>query len=317
MRKVLPISIAILLAVAGCTTNRTPGNGQPVTTTPAMSPASTPGTSSGNVPMSSAYLTPSVDRLAADEAAAIMREHQARQGRFLGWLNPTPRMQQPAPVTTGAQYPPSLYANPQVTVNASISSDATPVVTGGGGGGTDTGAVTGAFVLPGTTVAGATAATGTAVTAASTIGATTGATAATTGATTPVAAATNVTPSIAAAANVGLTPTSGATTATPGMFAQTNFNGLNPSMASAANTRAVATTGAVTTANGQVLGTTTATTPITAQSTVNTSTTASRTVNLASRTSAGLVIRPSNATASPITITNVGGQIRITNARIR
>ena len=46
------------LAAFGCTTNRTPGDGQPAMTAPSM-PSSTPGTSSGtsNPPMASAYTT--------------------------------------------------------------------------------------------------------------------------------------------------------------------------------------------------------------------------------------------------------------------
>src|SRR5256885_12240822 len=49
----------------------------------------------------------------ADQAAAIMREHQARQGRFLGYLNPEPRSQhQPVQdIMTGQFIPPSMYTN--------------------------------------------------------------------------------------------------------------------------------------------------------------------------------------------------------------
>src|SRR5437763_13828843 len=74
------------LAAFGCSTNRTPGDGQPAMTAPSM-PSSTPGTSSGtsNPPMTSAaasaYTTGvSIDR--ANESAAIMAAHQRE--RFLG-----------------------------------------------------------------------------------------------------------------------------------------------------------------------------------------------------------------------------------------
>ena len=100
MRKLLPLTLVTSLAMFGCTLmNRTPGNGQPVSATPSMSPAATPGSSSGNVPMASSYTAPTTNtRLAADEAAAIMREHQAYNGRFLGYLNPTPKVHR-APIT--------------------------------------------------------------------------------------------------------------------------------------------------------------------------------------------------------------------------
>src|SRR5436189_2632379 len=91
MRKVLPISLILTVALLGCSLNRTPGNGQPVTATPSMSPATTPGTSYGNTPMTSSY-----SETRADQAAAIMREHQLYQPRFLGYLNPEPRVQQTA-----------------------------------------------------------------------------------------------------------------------------------------------------------------------------------------------------------------------------
>src|SRR5437870_8081965 len=160
MRKVLAIPLVISLAMLGCTMNRTPGNGQPVISTPYMSPASTPGSSSGNVPMTSSYIsTNSNARLAADEAAALMREHQAYRGRFLGYLNPTPMVQQVVPdMQTGQVIPPALYANPQVTVNSSISSQPTPVIGNG------------AIVASGSAVTTGTATTAT--TAAATIGTT-------------------------------------------------------------------------------------------------------------------------------------------------
>src|SRR2546423_15304044 len=121
MRKLSILSLAISIAVFGCTMNRTPGNGQPVTATPYGSPASTPGSSSGtgvNVPMASAYPSPATDRLAADEAAAVMRAHQAYDGRVLGYLNPTGTQQAIPQFQTGQVIPPAQYTNPQLTVNS-------------------------------------------------------------------------------------------------------------------------------------------------------------------------------------------------------
>src|SRR3954454_8801858 len=160
----LTVAAAIAsLAVFGCTTNRTPGDGQPAMTAPAT-PSATPGTSSGtNPPMASAYVEGvTVDR--ANESAAIMAAHQRE--RFLGTINPTgpqPNPAQPATAPTGQFIPPSAYANPQATVNASISSDPIPVITGDGGGAVLFGT--------GTTVSAIVAAT--AATVAPTIGATT------------------------------------------------------------------------------------------------------------------------------------------------
>jgi hypothetical protein len=121
------------LAVFGCTTNRTPGDGQP-STSPPMTPAATPGTSSGtNPPMASAMdLSDRVER--SIESQAIMAAHQRE--RFFGYINPAgpqpiPPDQMPA---TGQFIPPSQYANPIATVNASISSPPTPVITSGANG---------------------------------------------------------------------------------------------------------------------------------------------------------------------------------------
>jgi hypothetical protein len=126
--------VACSLAVFGCSTNRTPGDGQP-SMTPPMNPAATPGSSSGatNPPMASAMdISTSVQR--ANDAAAIVAAHQRE--RFLGYINPTDP--QPTPPdqmpVTGQVIPPSMYANPERTVNASISSEPTPVITSGADG---------------------------------------------------------------------------------------------------------------------------------------------------------------------------------------
>lgn len=121
MRKLLPLTLVTSLAMFGCTLmNRTPGNGQPFSATPSMSPATTPGSSSGNIPMSSSYLSPaSNSRLSADRAAAIMREHQAYNGRFLGYLNPTPMVHQATQIETGQLIPPATVTNPQFVIPSS------------------------------------------------------------------------------------------------------------------------------------------------------------------------------------------------------
>ena len=156
MRKVLPILMTITVAVLGCTTNRTPGNGQPVT--PSASPANTYGSSSGNVPMTSSYLVAPLNSRAdrAAYAADVMRQHQLYQPRFLGYLSPEPRFQQqPAQdFATGQFLSPAMAVNPQATVNSSISSQPVPVITGGAADTTAVNGSNGAFVLPGGSTSG-------------------------------------------------------------------------------------------------------------------------------------------------------------------
>jgi len=201
-------ALILLLAASGCSTNHTPGGGQPSMAPPAA-PASTPGSSSGtsgNPPMTSAY-SPGANVDRAEDAAAIMASHQRE--RYLGPIDPAGVQSGPTP-PTGQFIPPSAYANPEVTVNASISSPATPVVISGPDGDA------GLFIAP--------AGTG----AASVGGATANATIGTT-----------------APANTTLiTPTTAAMTATPGQFAagptvtQSNIGAttntsLSPTMSSA------------------------------------------------------------------------------------
>jgi hypothetical protein len=138
--------------------------------------------------MASAYVEGvSVDR--ANESAAIVASHQRE--RFLGTINPSGPQPNPAQPgqPTGQLIAPSAYANPQTTVNASISSDPTPVITDGGGGGVVVGS-----------------------TAASTVGATVAPTIAATNAT-PTTAAAMTTPTLAASSTA--TPTTAAIRATP------------------------------------------------------------------------------------------------------
>ena len=91
MRKaVITLSLALMLAALGCTTNMNPGNGQPANA-PATMPSQTPGASSGtsmNPPMASA-MTPSERAAATVDAIAILANDQAYRGRVLGAANPS------------------------------------------------------------------------------------------------------------------------------------------------------------------------------------------------------------------------------------
>lgn len=76
----------------------------------------------------------SVPRVNTD-ALALLAAKEGFRGRILGKSNPgripPPMSSQP----TGQFVSPALIANPQITVNSSISSAPTPAISGGGGGG--------------------------------------------------------------------------------------------------------------------------------------------------------------------------------------
>src|SRR5688572_10269323 len=110
-RAIVALSLTASLAAFGCTTNKTPGNGDPYRSGPGVGPTAAPtsgvtGTSSGgtvpNPPMmsSSTYVEalPSVNArakrlpLSPDEAAAVMADHAvlSRSVKVLGPANPGP-----------------------------------------------------------------------------------------------------------------------------------------------------------------------------------------------------------------------------------
>ena len=151
-RAIVALSLTATLAAFGCTTNRTPGNGDPVHSGPGLGPnasptAGVPGTSSGgavpNPPMmsSSTYVEslPSANRakrlpLTPDEAAAVMADHAvlSRTAKVLGPVNPglTNHQYVSEGVVTGAFRDPALVA--ANTINP--AADAAGVVMGATGG---------------------------------------------------------------------------------------------------------------------------------------------------------------------------------------
>ncbi len=204
-RLIAVTSLAVTMAAIGCTTNRYPGNGEPTGMGSVYGPAShtsTPGYSSGtaaNPPMSSSYL--GVTRVNTD-VLAILAAEQGFRGRVLGPVAPE-GVQSIIPVATGQFISPALTANPQETVNSSISSVPSPVISSGAAGGTLFLATTGAAP------AGTTAATAAATPAASTTAATAPATAATTATTSAVRSGTP---------GVGVTGPDGTTVAGSALF---------------------------------------------------------------------------------------------------
>jgi hypothetical protein len=136
----LAVSAALVVALAafGCTTNRYPGSGEPERVGPAYDPASitsTPGSSYGTTvipPMSSSYLSTYPTRPVNTDALALLAAEQSFRGRILGPANPAGRQVGIALPSTGGQFvSPSMTANPQMTVNTSISSSPGVVVTNG------------------------------------------------------------------------------------------------------------------------------------------------------------------------------------------
>ena len=159
LNALLALSLSASLAAFGCTTNRTPGEGTPVLTSPSYAPAATSGTSSGAVqqyppPMTSSVTTydeplPAAQPvrtgklgLTADQAAAIMGQTQTGRGKFLGYANPG--MSGRAYFSDQPQT--SVVANPVVigpSINSSINSPGGIVaITSGAGGAAATTAVT-------------------------------------------------------------------------------------------------------------------------------------------------------------------------------
>lgn len=151
----LSLTMTLSLAAFGCTTNQFRTAGEPAlgsraggSVTPSLS--TTPGSAGSAIPatMISAAVDPVVD------AIAVIEADRAYQGRVLGPAAPgngAPSVSQQ--VTTGQFISPSVLANPQMTVNSSVSSVPVPAIVSGAAGG-DAGAIfTGAVAANGAVVA--------------------------------------------------------------------------------------------------------------------------------------------------------------------
>ncbi|HEX6095184.1 MAG TPA: hypothetical protein VF432_02585 [Thermoanaerobaculia bacterium] len=176
-RSLLAISFAASLAALGCTTNHNIGNGTPTRSGPDVRTAPTSGVTSGgetatpvNPPMTSSYnraeVLPAVTsrtirRRSPDEAAAIMAGRQALRGRYLGVVSPGSGSRPYESANIQTYQNPAMLTNPQITINSSISSPATPI---DGIADADT-----LFVTTGTTADATTGAVTTGTTAAATV----------------------------------------------------------------------------------------------------------------------------------------------------
>lgn len=340
VRSLLAISLTLSLATFGCTTDRTLGNGDPVTT-PGVRTSPTGGSSIGSESTTSGQtslqsmtssssarfdalpvVTPR-GRLTHAQAAAIMAQYQsAPRVRVLGPAMPgdAGRPYASDGVVTGQFINPALITNPQVTVNSSISSTATPVVisgAGGDGGGAGVG-INGAVSLGGSPTGGV--ATTTTANAglgvggnANTTGVTAPATFAADDAAAPLFSTTPVSPTASAAATVppgafaagtgSLTPTAAAAI-NPGVTAASNFGRTLPTATAARNTGNAGLTvgGNANTTGTTVTGATNVTANATTATTTNNTTAAG--INAARRTSTNAGVR---------IITDANGRRTVTN----
>jgi hypothetical protein len=339
-RTLLALSLAASLAAFGCTTNRTPGNGDPVVNRPGVGPAppssGVTGGSSGSPtsyqPMfsSSTYIEalPSVRSrasrlpLSPDEAAAIMAGNQFnRSVRVLGPVSPGPSTAVTnggTTIATGQFQNPAMALSPILTVNSSINSAAhLPAISegagGGGGGAVITGAVTSNAIIAGgttPTTTGAGLATGTTVTGAS------AGTVTTTGAA-PGTGAAVFSPSTAA-----VTPTTAAPAFSPGSFAAGpgTAAGVVPGVATSTNNTGTLTP---TVSSAGVATPTVSTSPVantvsptTRAATANATRTGTlRTVrNTTTTRAAGTASGSATAAVAPISVrTDANGKVIITN----
>ncbi len=318
-RALVALSLSASLAAFGCTTNRTPGNGDPVTGSP-TAPAATSGNSSGTTtptppPMTSSYqgsevLPPASSRtlpLSAAEAAAVMAQHQALQPRVLGVSDPGPGGR--AYVSDGRtnQFSfPALATNPQLTVNSSISSYPVAAITSGAGGAAGGAAIVGGLVVDNGGTAGTVGSTGT------TTGTTTGVDTNLTGTSTQPQAI-DLSGDVVNTGGPIFTSTSiPVTAASAGLPPLTALSSRNPTVtqASAPLTRVGGTAALAATVVNRPSSTASATTTNTRASSVNNTNTNGNTTATANNTARA---RATATIGSPVRILNVNGRVVVTN----
>ena len=129
-------SLAVLLAMFGCTSNQYAGNGQPTSVTPtidtvnhSMTYGSSSGTEGTPPPMASSYSNPAAPSVNVDALVTLAADRGFR-GYVLGPANPG-GAQQGVTVASGQFDSPANAVLPQATVNSSINSQPVPVITNG------------------------------------------------------------------------------------------------------------------------------------------------------------------------------------------
>ena len=305
-RALIALSLTASLAAFGCTTNKTPGNGEPYRGAPGVGPTTAPtanayGSSSGSTAVSdpsmlssSTYIEalPTVKTRASrlpltpDEAAAVMAGHQLHRGvKVLGPVNPGP--------------PTAAYLAAQPMSNG--------VVLAGGLGGVAsvTGSSVGGAIVGGTAVNGATTGTTLNSTITGTTG-TTGLASASTGTiATPATAAVPVSPGAFAAGP------SATALGTPGALTATGNTGtFTPSVASAAVPSPTVTSGATVINPGSVA---TVSRPANTTSVSSPSATAATTSGTTA-TTAATTISANGTSPSRTVISNASGKVTATKS---
>lgn len=115
----LALTLSASLAAFGCTTNQNVGNGEPATGAPAGRTAPTAGTNGGSSSGSSVpQPMTSSSRLSADDAAAIMAQHEPARGVVLG-VTAQPDTGEARAVTNGATAVFDGTIN-QATINSTV-----------------------------------------------------------------------------------------------------------------------------------------------------------------------------------------------------
>lgn len=327
LRGLAAITLIGSLALFGCSTNKYPGNGEPGMSAPAAGPVapnatSTPGSSSGSSPTPQAMISssPAAGISASDDAIAVLKADEGYRGKVLGPAAPgTGAPSQSMQYPTGQFVSPSMYVNPQVTVNSSISSPPTPAIVSGAGEGVG-GAV---LAIPATTGVTAAAVAAPAVAAPVATGVTTSAI--TNARATPITNAGGLATVQAPAVNTGLTTAQAAASsaaATPilstvGPVTQANNSAITGTNAgggtlvtTASPTATNVSIAPVTVGNATAMNTTTTTSDRLMLGTPNTST--SRAIT------AGVGTTSTTANATPVRVeTTSGGAIIVTNEKSR
>jgi hypothetical protein len=314
-RTFLALSLAASMAAFGCTTDRNVGNGDPVVT-PGLRTSPTGGNSAGSEsgsvppPMMSSYsgvqplpaVRPRIARMSAAEAAALLAEQRQPRVRVLGPASPDSggRPYVSDAVAYGQPYA-GQQTEPRSTVNSSIYSAPTAVITSGAGeaiGSTDAAAAT---------VVATNGAALTGTTAASTVaGSSVGTTVATTTTSSLGTNVTNAGGAVIAPTSAAATPTASAIAA-PAAFASVRT--LSPTAAAVVNPPAsISSSPALATVSSARTAGTTRSTAATTGSTATTGTTT--TATSASPTQSGTATAN---VANPVRVVNSNGRMTITN----
>lgn len=168
-RAAVAITLTASLASYGCTTNRTPGAGEPTRSGPGVRTAPTAGQSTGSEgaqlppPMTSSYRLSSplrganpraIHDMSIDNGAIALPGNPVAGVRVLGLVNPGANAGVAGDLVTGQYVNPTQFTNPQPTVNASISSNPTSVISSGAGGGGTAGGIVSGVTSGGVTIDG-------------------------------------------------------------------------------------------------------------------------------------------------------------------